>query len=222
MRYATLWLALLAGPALADDLPVSGDVDWSLFRRNCSDAMQTLEQLKSPLPAATAKQLTALLRTHPADPAKQAIEVQKLLDPHCLVLISINPESRVKAVRGPRPATLPLNRAGGVLVKIDNEGGVTHPLRLTGPQIIGGGEKTAHRWLDATVVQKARSQKHLNGQHVQYLVLRLVAHQAGKREALLKFNVGQGTQDLGFRAEVPILFNVSRASEELQPPRSGG
>ncbi len=214
MRYAVVCLVLLASRALADDLPVSGDVSWSLFRRNCSDAIETLERLKSPLPPETAKQLTALLSAHPADSAKQAIDVQKLLDPHCLVLIAINPESRVKAVRGPRPAILPFGRAVGVLVKIDNEGGVTHPLRLTGPQLIGGGEPTAHRWLEATVVQKARSDKHLNGQHVEYVILRLVARQAGKREALLKFNVGQGTQDLGFRAEVPILFNVRKAAGE--------
>jgi len=39
-------------------------------------------------------------------------------------------------------------------------------------------------------------------------VLRLRASAAGKREATLKFDVGQGTQDLGFRAEVPVLFTV--------------
>jgi hypothetical protein len=38
--------------------------------------------------------------------------------------------------------------------------------------------------------------------------VRLAAHEAGKREATLKFDVGQGTQDLGFRAEVPVLFTV--------------
>jgi hypothetical protein len=36
----------------------------------------------------------------------------------------------------------------------------------------------------------------------------LTALEAGKREATLNFDVGQGTQDLGFRAEVPILFHV--------------
>src|SRR5262249_51702278 len=32
--------------------------------------------------------------------------------------------------------------------------------------------------------------------------------EAGKREVVLGFDVGQGTQDLGFRAEVPILFTI--------------
>ena len=43
---------------------------------------------------------------------------------------------------------------------------------------------------------------------MEYLLLRLQAHEWGKREATLIFDVGQGTQDLGFRAEVPILFAI--------------
>ena len=50
--------------------------------------------------------------------------------------------------------------------------------------------------------------KTLSGQPVEYVLLRLTARQAGKREATLMFDVGQGTQDLGFRNEVPILFTV--------------
>jgi hypothetical protein len=39
-------------------------------------------------------------------------------------------------------------------------------------------------------------------------VLRLTAREGGKREATFRFDVGQGTQDLGFRGEVPVLFTV--------------
>jgi hypothetical protein len=42
------------------------------------------------------------------------------------------------------------------------------------------------------------------------VLLRLKALEAGKREATLKFDAGQGTQDLGFRAEVPVLFTVRK------------
>ena len=50
----------------------------------------------------------------------------------------------------------------------------------------------------------------LSGGKLDYVVLRLTPREAGKREATLQFDVGQGTQDLGFRAEVPILFNVQK------------
>ena len=39
----------------------------------------------------------------------------------------------------------------------------------------------------------------------------IYSSEAGKREATLGFDVGQGTQDLGFRGECPVLFDVRPA-----------
>ena len=41
---------------------------------------------------------------------------------------------------------------------------------------------------------------------VEYRIVQLFSRDVGKREASLEFHVGQGTQDLGFRSEIPILF----------------
>src|SRR5205814_6561641 len=41
--------------------------------------------------------------------------------------------------------------------------------------------------------------------------IELYSRDAGQREAKLSFNVGQGTQDLGFRNELPILFTCRPA-----------
>jgi hypothetical protein len=38
-------------------------------------------------------------------------------------------------------------------------------------------------------------------------VVSLATRERGWREATVAFDVGQGTQDLGFRSEVPILFD---------------
>jgi len=46
---------------------------------------------------------------------------------------------------------------------------------------------------------------------VEYRILQLYSRDAGQREATLSMHVGQGTQDLGFRSEVPILFNSRSA-----------
>ena len=70
------------------------------------------------------------------------------------------------------------------------------------------------RWLEATLITPAPLPKTLSGERVEYVVLRLTAREAGKREATLKFDAGQGTQDLGFRAEVPILFTVRSDKKE--------
>jgi hypothetical protein len=134
--------------------------------------------------------------------------VQKLLDPHCLIGVNINPESRVKAARGPRSADLIKGQETLVLIKVHNEAGVTQGLKVSGEQLRSPGANDKNRWLEALVQDKKPLDSKLNGQKLEYVVLRLKGHEAGKREATLKFDVGQGTQDLGFRAEVPILFNV--------------
>jgi hypothetical protein len=134
--------------------------------------------------------------------------VRKLLDAHCLVGVSINAESRVKARRGPAGASLVRGQARTVLVRIHNEAGVTHALGVAGPGLVRPGKKDPDRWLEAAVLAPAPLKAALSGRRLEYRILRLTARQAGKREATLRFDVGQGTQDLGFRAEVPILFTV--------------
>ena len=54
---------------------------------------------------------------------------------------------------------------------------------------------------------------HLSGLDLEYRVLQLYAKEAGKREAKLAFDVGQGSQDLGFRNEVDILFTIAPSAK---------
>jgi hypothetical protein len=51
----------------------------------------------------------------------------------------------------------------------------------------------------------------LSGLEVEYALALVYSSEAGRREATLTFDAGQGTQDLGFRAEVPVLFTVKPA-----------
>ncbi|HIK91095.1 MAG TPA: hypothetical protein EYG03_03765 [Planctomycetes bacterium] len=53
--------------------------------------------------------------------------------------------------------------------------------------------------------------KKLSGLLVEYRPLLLFSRDVGKREASLAFNIGQGTQDIGFRNAVPILFDCEPA-----------
>jgi hypothetical protein len=190
------------------DLPVVEEVEWGPFRAHCRQLLAALDKTASPLPAKTVREVKTLLDRAADD--GQAVAVQKLLDPHCLLAVSINPESRVKAARGPADARLRRNRATVVLVKIHNDGGVTHALRLRGSELIHDGERGDGRWLDAAPIAEAPFAVELSGRRLEYRLLRLTPREAGKREATFQFDVGQGTQDLGFRAEVPILFSVRR------------
>ena len=51
----------------------------------------------------------------------------------------------------------------------------------------------------------------LSGLALEYRLLQIYSRDAGQREAKISFNVGQGTQDLGFRSDVDILFTCEPA-----------
>ena len=69
------------------------------------------------------------------------------------------------------------------------------------------------RWMDIQMVNKQPMKAHLSGLDLEYRVLQLYAKEAGKREAKLAFDVGQGSQDLGFRNEVDILFTIKPSAK---------
>ena len=94
------------------------------------------------------------------------------------------------------------------LVKIQNDAGSTAALAVSGPELREPGKPADDRWLEAAPMADPPFARKLSGRRLDYVVLRLTAREAGKREATFRFDVGQGTQDLGFRAETPVLFTV--------------
>ena len=203
-------LVLLAASAVHGQAtpPLVDAVEWGPLRDHCRSLREGLEALKAPLPPDTTRALNALLKEEPADADAAAAAVQKLLDPCCLLIVTINPESRVKAARGPAAAELTQDQERIVLVKVQNDAGSTAALAVSGPEIRGPGEPADGRWLEAAPANDPPFSRKLSGRRLEYVVLRLTAREAGKREATFRFDVGQGTQDLGFRAETPVLFTV--------------
>jgi len=53
----------------------------------------------------------------------------------------------------------------------------------------------------------------LSGLALEYRIVQLYSRDAGKREAKISFNVGQGTQDIGYRNDVDVLFTSLPASD---------
>jgi hypothetical protein len=200
MNRAVLFVLLFVpAESAADPLPRVSGADWPAVRERCKKLLG-----KQVLSADTERKLTALLMEDVKDSDSALDRLQDLLDPLCLAGVHINPESRVKAARGPLDSALTEGRPRIVLVKVYNEGGITPPLAVAGDELIAG-KKTDGRWLEAAIGKAP-----LSGIKLEYIALRLTARESGKREATLKFDAGQGTQDLGFRAEVPILFRIAR------------
>jgi hypothetical protein len=202
------------GRAAADELAPAGPVPVDQMRGHVRQVLETLEKVQAALPPATEKELRALLRRDADDAEQYCAEVQKLLDVHCLAGVTINPESRVKAARGPAEVNLRMGKETVALVKVSNEAGVTAELGVSGPGVRGGTGAAEGEWLQVIVTHAGPPGKGLKGGKLEYVLVRLTASEAGKREATLRFDVGQGTQDLGFRAEIPVLFTIEKEARK--------
>ena len=69
------------------------------------------------------------------------------------------------------------------------------------------------RWLDLQSFDGQPLQPTLSGLPLEYRIVQLYSRDVGRREAKFSFNVGQGTQDLGFRNEADLLFTCRPARE---------
>lgn len=210
----------------ADPLPVVSDVEAQPLFAQARRVAETLTLLGTPL---TAEQQQALDAACAAPDASEGVAaVQQVFDPLCLASVNVNPESRVKVAEGPAAKELAQQGWRVFLVKVINEAGVTAPLRVTSPnaaplykrstgsaspEVTVRPQDVPERWLDIAVFESQPLNKNLSGLKLEYRVVQLYSRNVGRQEAKLAFDVGQGTQDLGFRNELNILFNAEPAVE---------
>ncbi len=221
-----LW-AVAAAEVMAQEVPHVAAVDRQPLEASTQRVVQAMQLAGSPLPDADLQRLNELQES--TDDSQVTREIQELLDKHCLLVVQINPESRVKVAPGPAAAVLDERGWTNFLVKVINEAGVTAPLVCDSPQAEPMVKRSsaapdppiditpadaARRWLDIASVTSQPMTKTLTGLPVEYRILQLYSRDAGRREATLSMHVGQGTQDLGFRSDVPMLFEC-RPSVEI-------
>lgn len=136
--------------------------------------------------------------------AKDGEEIQEVLDPSALLELRINPEGRVKIARGPGQAELKIGKAVPFLVKVVNGSGGQQRLKpiLKCP----GTDKSPveAKWREG----EPGLGQDLNGWLVEYRLLMLKGTEAGLFEVVIAVEAGQGTQDLGFRGEAPVLLRI--------------
>lgn len=212
--------------ARAEPLPIVSDVELQPLAAQVKRVMQALEMAGAPLSDQQRGALQAALQEKDSDKAVAAI--QKVLDPLCLAGVNINAESRVKVAVGPASKKLLQQGWRIFLVKVHNQAPVTAELRCNSPnalpqQLRSRGSPApeqkispsdvADRFLDIEMYSRQPLNKNLSGLALEYRILQLYSRDVGKREAKLAFDVGQGTQDLGFRNEVNILFDCEPAVE---------
>ncbi len=127
-------------------------------------------------------------------------------DSPCLFHVTINPESRVEVHRGTGPARLRQGVWQSFRVCFDNDAKVTAIPRVQSPNAPAG--KDRDHWVEMRLEPAG---KRLSGSGKEYRTLLLRSRDAGPREATFRFDVGQGTEDLGFRGQASVLFPCSTA-----------
>src|ERR1700722_7489014 len=211
-------------PSRAAEVPLGDDVPAVPIQPLAQQARRlqaALEFLGQPFPKSTQEALNKALSEHDDQAATNSL--QMALDPFVLAIVDINAESRVKVQRGPADAALIQGGSRFFLVKVINRAGVRSPLVAASPKsgnvyIRSTGDPSPpmsltesdvrDRWANISMVKTPPLQKQLSGLPVEYQLLEVYSPDAGQRSAEISFNVGQGTQDIGFRNDILVLFHA--------------
>src|SRR5437773_12298060 len=183
-----------------------------------------LNYLGQPLAAEDRQALDAAISSRVE--AQAAEQIQTTLDKYVLAIVRINPESRVSVDQGPAKPELVEGGTRLFLVKVLNEAQVTAPLRVESPNSgdvslrSDSSPEPKHqlttrevrdRWATISIYDKRPMPRRLSGLAIEYVILEVFSRDSGQRSAQIAFNVGQGTQDVGYRNDVSILFTAQPA-----------
>ncbi|HUR94224.1 MAG TPA: CehA/McbA family metallohydrolase, partial [Gemmatimonadales bacterium] len=212
--------ALSAGSGRADASTPDSDLQPLLAQvRRLIDAMAHLGE---PFGAAELQAFQTAESAGNAGATEAAIEA--LLAPRLLLDVRVNPESRVSVARGAAPALLVEQGWRAFVVKVRNEAGVTGRLTIESPQARPVYRPAtnnamappsvrpadiADRWLELQSYDEKPMEPQLSGLEVEYRIVLLYSRDRGRREAQIGASVSPGTEDIGFRNRVAIVFTAA-------------
>jgi len=126
-------------------------------------------------------------------------------DQSLFLRVIISPESRVRVLEGNLVPGLVQHAWVDAPISIENQAGVTSSIRLESEQFVDDRlSESRMRWLRIELVPDTP----LTGNSWEHRKLRIWSRDQGVRAAAISVNVGQGTQDLGFRSELAQTFLV--------------
>jgi len=216
---------LLSAPAAAQQPAQLAPIEMQPLAAQVKRLIETLDYLGAPLDPVDKQALERAVNGTDVGWANRA--VQDVLDKHRLVDIHISSEGRVRVTQGGVNPELVEHGWRTFIVKVRNEADVTAPLEIESlnalpvharskadsqsplasrPRPSITESDVADRWLEISLYTKPPMRRRLSGLVFEYFIVQLYSRDEGKREARLRFYVGQGTQDLSLRNEVDILF----------------
>ncbi len=127
----TIFAMFLVSEAFAQELPLVRGVEAQPFMAQVLRLEEALSFLGSSLAPEDEARLAALRDQAPDQSVVEA--VQQILDPYCLAMVEINPEARVKVIRGPAEAELIETGWRSFLIKVHNDADVNAELVVESP-----------------------------------------------------------------------------------------
>ena len=221
-----LWVAVaVCGLAIAQEAPHQHAEPAAIPLQPLAQQVRQLEEamtyLGQPFAPADSRRIHEAIANPDESAAVHTLET--ILDAHVLLNVDINPESRVKVEEGAAKPELVEAGTRLFLVKVVNHGHVRAPLVVQSPNsgdvyIRSNGSpapsiqlsprEAKERWASISLYQRPPMRPRLSGLALEYAILEIYSRDAGQRSAQISFNVGQGTQDIGFRNDVTILFDI--------------
>jgi len=128
----------------------------------------------------------------------------RVVRPWVVLRVDVNPESRVKLAAVTALPDLVVDRPGRFLVEVHNDAGIRAPLRVVASDRSAGPSRPAA--FCVVSLGDGLSAAALSGEALEWIPLEVRCTAAGRWEVHLEADVGQGTQDLGFRAATDLLF----------------
>lgn len=140
-------------------------------------------------------------------PCETYAALQSTLENVTLLSASVNPESRVKISTMKEQLELATGKPERFLIEVENTAGVTAPLRIQAVDMASNPPQSAD-WCEVRVVDSPWTSMFCTGAEREFKVLEILVREPGLREVRLVADVGQGTQDLGFRATADLLIDA--------------
>ncbi len=219
------WLRVVGARGQGDQAPQAAAAHASAalqpFAQQVRQIETALDYLGQPLSPADQEQINDAMAG--LDEAVAVSRLEHVLDNYTLAIVEINPESRVKVRPGPATPRLVEHGTRIFLVKVVNAAGVTARLVVespnSGPVYVHSDNSpeppsrltpadVQERWADISLYDKDPMSERLSGLPLEYRILEVYSRDQGQRSAKISFNVGQGTQDIGFRNDIVVLFNA--------------
>ncbi len=137
--------------------------------------------------------------------ADSAAGLCAVVQPLVVLNVDVNPESRVKLIAASPLPDLVVERTYRFLLEVRNHARIRAPLRLIATDRSTTPPRAAP-FCAVRIVDSIASSSFLSGQELEWKIVEVRCTAMGLREVHIEADVGQGTQDLGFRSAADLLM----------------